>query len=220
MTRRPFKTDALEHAPLEGDFLKENPVKMGPLKVDPLKVDPLEIIGRFYRPGSQGYQILVDHSRRVADKSLEIAAGLTENLDLEFIENAAMLHDIGIFQTHAPAIGCRGDFPYICHGYLGRELLDRLNLPRAYGRVAERHTGAGITRDNIQEARLPLPPRDMVPVTLEEKIICCADKFFSKSPENRDRSMTREKIIEELHRITPGHARRFSRWADEFNLVP
>ncbi len=184
-----------------------------------MELDPLAVIARYYEPGSPLYSLLVDHSRQVAEKSLEIARKLTGlGPDLEFIQNAAMLHDIGIFKTQAPAIGCHGERPYICHGYLGRELLDRQGLPEALGRVAERHTGAGITRDNILEAGLPLPPRDMVPTTLEEKIICCADKFFSKDPRHRDKVMTRGTIITELHRINPGHARRFSAWADQFDL--
>ena len=182
-------------------------------------MDPLAVIEEFYDRDSRAYTILVDHSRQVAGKSLEIAGGLAHlNPDLEFIENAAMLHDIGIFKTAAPAIGCFGDLPYVCHGYLGRELLDGLGLPGAFGLVAERHTGAGITLDNIIQAGLPLPKREMVPVTLEEKIICCADKFFSKTPKNKNKVMTRKKIIKELHNIHPGHAERFRAWAEAFNL--
>ena len=45
--------------------------------------------------------------------------------DIEFIRTAALLHDIGIFMTHAPKFGCFGDHPYLAHGYLGRELLER-----------------------------------------------------------------------------------------------
>jgi len=181
-------------------------------------LDPLTIIARYYNPGSRLHTALVNHSRLVAEKSLEIARSLSQTPDLDFIENAAMLHDIGIFKTSAPAIGCRGKHPYICHGYLGRDLLDQEGLPKAFGRVAERHTGAGITLDNILKANLPLPHRDMVPTTLEEKIICCADKFFSKNPRYQDKIMTREKIIAELHKINPGHSRRFAAWAAEFNL--
>lgn len=184
-----------------------------------MKLDPLAVIARYYDPESSLYAVLVEHSHQVAEKSLEIAKRLPpKDLDLDFIHTAAMLHDIGIFKTRAPAIGCHGDLPYICHGYLGRQLLDSLGLPKAFGRVAERHTGAGITLDNIIEARLPLPPRDMVPETLEEKIICCADKFFSKTPGNRDKLMTRESITTQLHKINPGHAQRFSVWAGEFDL--
>ncbi|MCG8616452.1 MAG: HD domain-containing protein [Desulfobacterales bacterium] len=182
-------------------------------------MDPIDIIGRYYQKGTDLYTTLVDHSRQVADKSLAIARSVPHlNPDLAFIEAAAMLHDIGIFKTRAQAIGCEGKRPYICHGFLGREILDAEGLPEAYGLVAERHTGAGITLENIRKAGLPLPERDMVPLTIEEKIICCADKYFSKSPKNRDKVMTRDRIIDELARINTGHARRFSRWAEVLNL--
>ncbi|MEZ4602993.1 MAG: hypothetical protein R2861_06175 [Desulfobacterales bacterium] len=39
--------------------------------------------------------------------------------------------------------------------------------------------------DEIQTHHLPLPLRSMVPVTLEEEIICYADKFFSKKGKTR-----------------------------------
>ncbi len=182
-------------------------------------IDPLDVIGEFYPKNTPLFTLLTDHSRQVADKAMAIASGLPHlSLDKEFIERAAMLHDIGIIKTHAPAIGCRGDKPYICHGVLGREMLDSLGLAPAFGLVAERHTGAGITLDNILAAGLPLPPREMVPLTDEEKIICCADKYFSKSPEKKDLIMTPGKIIQELETIEPGHARRFSQWAAAFNL--
>lgn len=184
-----------------------------------MKIDPVKIIGRFYDPGSPLFNILVEHSRLVAAKSLEIAQGVAHlNPDMDFIEKAAMLHDIGIFKTSAPKIGCTGKYPYVCHGYLGRELLDEIGLPKAFGLVSERHTGAGITLKNIIKADLPLPKRDMVPVSLEEKIICCADKFYSKSPKNKDRVMTRKKIEKKLGKLNSGHAKRFSAWADTFNL--
>lgn len=97
-------------------------------------------------------------------------------------------------------------------------MLDSLGLDPAFGLVAERHTGAGITLDNILKAGLPLPRREMVPQSLEEKIICCADKYFSKSPKKSNQTMTRDLIEAELAAIDPGHARRFGQWAGEFNL--
>ncbi|HSL61853.1 MAG TPA: HD domain-containing protein [Desulfotignum sp.] len=182
-------------------------------------MDPMAVIDTFYPPGSGVHTILTDHSRLVARKSLEIARNLgLSGLDLDFIEAAAMLHDIGIFLTTSPDIGCTGKAPYICHGYLGRELLDKAGLDPAFGRVAERHTGAGICLDTILRHNLPLPRRDMVPVTLEEKIICCADKFFSKTPRKRHQVLTVPDILAGLHAIDPAHARRFARWAADFNL--
>jgi uncharacterized protein len=182
-------------------------------------MDPMSIIDKFYPPGSDLHGILVDHSRQVAEKSLEIARNLADpDLNLLFIEHAALLHDIGIFLTASPKLGCTGKAPYVCHGYLGRELLDREGLDPAYGRVAERHTGAGISLATIHRHHLPLPCRDMVPVTPAEKIICCADKFFSKTGPARHRPRTVSQVLADLNAIDPAHARRFARWAQEFSL--
>ncbi len=184
-------------------------------------MDPMAIIDKYYPSGSALNRILVDHSRQVAGKSLEIARNLADpDLDLDFIEQAAMLHDIGIFLTASPKIGCTGNAAYICHGVLGRDLLDKEGLDPAYGLVAERHTGAGISIDTILRHALPLPRRDMVPRTLTEKIICCADKFFSKTGPARHRPRTVRRILADLAAIDPEHAHRFARWAKAFNLSP
>jgi uncharacterized protein len=50
-----------------------------------------------------------------------------------------------------------------------------------YARICERHTGTGITAEEVVAQKIPLPVRDYCPETPEEKLICLADKFFSKS---------------------------------------
>jgi len=181
-------------------------------------MDPQEIINAHYRPGTDLYDLFMRHAELVTEKSLEVAQGVAHlNPDTGFIQEAAMLHDIGIFMTHSPAIHCRGSHPYVCHGFLGRQLLDDMGFPR-HGQVSERHTGAGITLDNIKSNHLPLPHRDMVPVTLEEKIICVADKFYSKSLDKAGDERTVEKIIASLSKIEPDHGKRFADWATKFHL--
>jgi uncharacterized protein len=154
-------------------------------------MDPLELIDKYYPPGSPARELLLEHSRLVAEKAAGIARRLGEpSLDLGFVYEAAMLHDIGIFLINAPRLGCTGEKPYICHGYLGRELLEKEGLPR-HALVAENHIGVGLTAEDIRAQGLLLPLRDMVPRTTEEKIISFADKFFSKG-------LRREKSVEEL----------------------
>lgn len=137
--------------------------------------------------------LLTAHSEAVARKALELADRHPElKLDRRFILEAAMLHDIGVGECDAPSIHCHGKAPYICHGILGAAILRSEGLER-HARVAERHTGAGITRAYIEAQNLPLPPRDYIPETLEERLICYADKFFSKS-----RKPDEEKPIEKI----------------------
>ncbi|HKK90895.1 MAG TPA: HDIG domain-containing protein [Desulfobacteraceae bacterium] len=181
-------------------------------------MEPAEIIRKFYPPGSKGYEVLIRHSESVAEKSLAIADHNSRlNPDREFIHQAAMLHDIGIFKTDAPDIGCFGSAPYICHGVLGGALLQEMGL-EPHALVSERHTGAGITAENIETNGLPLPCREMVPLTLEEKIVCVADKFFSKSPGQSGREKSMEEIVQGLEKTDPSHARRFLLMAEELRL--
>ena len=172
-------------------------------------MDPMRIISKYYQPESLAYELLVEHSRHVVKKALEVAERVSHlSPDVEFIGEAAMLHDIGIFMTDAPEIGCFGDEEYICHGYLGRELLEREGLPR-HGLVCERHIGVGVTAEDIEKHALPLPGRDMMPVSIEEKIICYSDKFFSKKIESLGIEKTLEKIRAEVGGHGPQNLRRF-----------
>ena len=108
-------------------------------------MNPLDIISKYYPAESDAWHILVTHSRSVADKALGLARLHPEmELDIPFIEEAAMLHDIGIFLCNAPEIDCHGSAEYICHGYLGADLMRKEGFPR-HALVCERHTGTGIT---------------------------------------------------------------------------
>lgn len=176
-------------------------------------MNPVAIIQTFYKPNSKAYNILMTHNRLVADKSVKIAKKVPHlKPDINFIREAAMLHDIGIFKTDAPDIGCNGKHPYIFHGFKGRELLDALGLPK-HGLVAERHTGSGLSRQDIIDNNLGLPVRDMTPVTIEEKIICYADKFFSKSPEGLNKEKSFEDAVNLLQSYGKKQAEKFLSWA-------
>jgi uncharacterized domain HDIG len=170
-------------------------------------MNPLEIIKKYYPEGSEIYHVLVEHSRLVADKALELAANHPElNLDKQFIEEAAMLHDIGIFKCDAADISCYGEAPYICHGIIGADIMRSEGYPR-HALVCERHTGTGITKEQILRDNMPLPVRDMVPVTNEEKLICFADKFYSKSHPGKQRSL--EKMRKSISRFGDDSLKRF-----------
>lgn len=177
-------------------------------------MNPVEIIDKYYQEGSELRHILLTHSRSVADKALQIADRHPElKADRDFLYEAAMLHDIGIFQTDADGIFCKGDKPYICHGYLGADLMRNEGYPR-HALVCERHTGAGLSLEQIVEQQLPVPHREMLPVSIEEQIICFADKFYSKT--RLDREKTVEKARNSLEKYGAEGLSRFDRWCELF----
>jgi uncharacterized protein len=180
-------------------------------------MNPIDIISKYYTPGSKLFDIMVNHGRQVAKKALDAADRVPHlNCDRNFIKEAAMLHDIGIFLTAWSKMDCFGEHPYVSHGYLGRELLEKNGLPK-HALVCERHVGLGITKKEIILHNLPLPERDMCPVSIEEQIICYADKFFSKNGKFNSGEKPVKKIIKRLERYGPDKVLRFQSWVDLFN---
>lgn len=142
--------------------------------------EPIRALFRQHYPeGEEVTEILEIHSGAVADLSLQIGKQL-EGIDLDLLEQAAWLHDIGIRYTHAPGIACYGDKPYLWHGVIGRQICEEAGLP-LHGLVCERHVGTGLTAEEVRQLGLGLPERDMLPQHDLTRIVCYADKFFSKS---------------------------------------
>jgi uncharacterized protein len=177
-------------------------------------MDALAIINKYYPEENELKHILLTHSRAVADKALWIADRHPElNLDRQFLEEAALLHDIGVFLTDAPGIHCHGDAPHICHGYLGSQLVAKEGYPR-HALVCERHTGAGLSLQSILAQELPVPHREMVPLSLEEQVICFADKFFSKTRLDQEKSI--ERALKSISKYGEEGVNRFNDWCERF----
>jgi uncharacterized protein len=181
-------------------------------------MNPIDILEQYYDRHSKAFEILVAHGSQVAQKALKAAAKVSHlEPDLDFIEQAAMLHDVGIFLTATPQLGCNGTHPYIRHGVLGYELMIEADRSRL-ARVCERHVGVGISAADVLRFNLPLPERDMVPISIEEQIICYADKFFSKNGHGSLR--TSEKTVAEincsLRQYGQDKVKRFQHWVEMF----
>ncbi len=178
----------------------------------------IKVIKKYYSQDTELYRILLDHSKAVTKKALEIAEKATHlSLDRKFIEEAAMLHDIGVFLTRAPEIGCFGESPYIRHGFLGREILEKEGLNK-HALVCERHIGVGITAEEVKRRGLLLPEKDMIPVSAEEEVISLADKFFSKSSKNIFQEKKIEEIKEKLKVHGEDKIERFNYWLEKYRI--
>jgi uncharacterized protein len=111
---------------------------------------------------------VVEHCLAVSDYAYELALAIKNNgydVDVELVRLGGLLHDIGRSKTHG-----------IEHGVVGAEILRDLGFDERLALIAERHIGAGITKEEAIE--LGLPPKDYLPVTLEEKIVAHADNLI------------------------------------------
>lgn len=178
-------------------------------------MDVYKIIDRFYPLDDELKNIYIIHAKKVTELALGMAAKHPElNIDTAFVEEAAMLHDIGIFLTDAPRIYCFGKEQYLCHGYLGAELLRGLGLER-HARVCERHTGTGISKEQIVANGWNLPVKDFYPETIEEQLVCFADKFFSKT-KFLDTPRSLEQVVCSMAKISEESVRKVEEWAKIF----
>lgn len=173
-----------------------------------------EIIEKYYTPGTPLYDTLMVHSEMVARKVMEIVRRRNLEVDLDFAVEAALLHDIGIVCCDAPGIHCHGALHYICHGTEGSRMLQAEGLPR-HALVCERHTGSGLTAAEIEEQGLPIPVRDMLPQSIEERLVCYADKFYSKGGDLRAEKPI-DKVIRSMAKFGDAPLARFMQLHHEF----
>ena len=125
------------------------------------------------------------HSEKVAEKAIEIAKKIKKvKVDIVLIEVGAILHDIGRTKTH--------DFK---HAQIGGKILRQRGFPEKLARICETHILGGLDKEDAKE--LGLLEKDFLPSTIEEKVICLADKYMAG---------TREVTIEE----------RFRRWFQKY----
>lgn len=107
------------------------------------------------------------HSEKVAEKALEIAKRIKkEDIDINLIEIGALLHDIGRTKTHG-----------FKHALIGGKILRERGFSDKLAKICERHILGGLDKEDAK--KFGLPEKDYLPVSLEEKIICLADKHMA-----------------------------------------
>jgi len=174
-----------------------------------------------YFPGSNSFMIILEHSRLVATKALQTARNLDldhPGVDLAFLVEAAFLHDIGVCRTEASKFHCHGTEPNIRHGIIGKEILEEEGFPR-HALVCERHIGVGLSVADIRSQTLPLPEEEMTPQSVEEKIVCFADLFYSKSLENCVKEKTIAEVKQALRKFGENKVMIFDGWLKEFKYA-
>ncbi len=107
------------------------------------------------------------HSEKVADKAIQIANKLKNaQVNMNLIEIGALLHDIGRTKTHG-----------FKHALIGGKILRQRGFSEKLARICETHILGGL---DIEDAKsVGLPEKNYLPETLEEKIVCLADKLIA-----------------------------------------
>ncbi len=152
--------------------------------------------------------------------TLEIISHLLQNYELEEtnpeeLTQATLLHDVGAYL-------CSGfewipnqppsQYPYIQHGLIGEQVLQKLGYPEHICRTCSHHAGVGFSKKEITKFKLLLPPQDFFPETELEKLITYASKFHSKTPRMR----TAEQIKDSLEKFGKDKVKKFEELESTF----
>jgi uncharacterized protein (TIGR00295 family) len=127
---------------------------------------------------------VIRHCKAVRNVAVKMAK--RAHADVELVEAGALLHDIGRSKTHD-----------ILHALEGVKIAQKLGLSQSIMNIIERHIGAGVSKTEAK--KLGLPPKDYIPKTLEEKIVCHADNLIDKY-ERQNVEDAIEKALKEGHK--------------------
>ena len=111
--------------------------------------------------------ILVKHCLTVRKAAVVLAEGFLragKAVDVKAVGAGALLHDIGRDRTRN-----------IRHGLEGSLMLRGEGVDECVVQIVRRHVGAGLSPE--EAAKMGLPDLDYTPRTLEERIVCFADKL-------------------------------------------
>ncbi|MHA1820875.1 MAG: HDIG domain-containing metalloprotein [Promethearchaeota archaeon] len=109
---------------------------------------------------------IINHVLAVSRKAIKIATGIEAvPVNLKLVRSGALLHDIGRTRSHG-----------LDHAILGAQIIREQGYSERLALIAERHLLGGLTKEEAVE--LGLPPKDYLPISIEEKIVCLADKYL------------------------------------------
>lgn len=168
---------------------------------------------RKYAPTQKRAEEVFRHTTITLEIAKQIVVENKLSSNWEIAEKGILLHDIGVFECEK-VYQPRVVKPYIQHAVIGALILRAEGFGEAVIKMVERHIGLGISRKEIEEHHYPLPRMDFIPETLEEKILCYADKFHSK-----DRGFTTYKQREiQYQQFGDGPLTRLRNFKREFGI--
>ncbi len=132
------------------------------------------------------------HCVKVAEIALRIAERIRKNgheVDLEAVKKGALLHDVGRAITHEP----------FRHFIISGEILRKEGFDEKIVRIAERHFSAGVSEEDAKMLGLEVV-KSFMPETLEEKIVCYADKVTKG-----DKEISFEDFLKRLDELERQH---------------
>jgi uncharacterized protein len=177
--------------------------------------DEIVALHKKHAPSDEAFDLVFTHCEIVWEIAKQLAVHGDLDIDHNRLMAGCLLHDIGVYRLYLPD-GTIDHGSYIKHGILGHELLLEEGFDEDFCRFASCHTGVGLSRDDVVDQKLPLPPRDYRPHTTEERLLTYADKFHSKTTPPTFLSIEAVRAL--LQRFGEDKVVRLQVYVDEFGV--
>lgn len=176
--------------------------------------DEIVALHKKYAPTQAAFDLVFTHSQIVWELAEQLIdkSSLTVNPDL--VKAGCLLHDVGVYRLYLPD-GEIDHANYIKHGTEGYALLKEEGFDEQLSRFASCHTGVGLTKQEIEEEGIPIPPADYFAETPEEQLIMYADKFHTKT--TPPKFMTPDTYAEKQRKFGEEKVERFREFQKEFD---
>lgn len=150
------------------------------MKTDIPTYERIVALHKKYAPSEAAFELVFTHCQIVWQLAKLILAHSSIVVDRDLVKAGCLLHDIGVYELYLPS-GHIDHANYIKHGALGYAVLRREGYSEKLCRMAAHHTGVGLTKKDVIEGNLPIPAKDYLAETIEEKLVMYADKFHTKT---------------------------------------
>lgn len=148
---------------------------------------------------------VLKHSKIISKQCLKVAQRIMDSgyeVNLDLVQAGALLHDLAMPLIDKEIVRCQ-------HGFMGGKILRKLGYPEV-AKITERHYGSGLSKEEIIQNNLPLPRKDFVPKTVEEKIVNFVDRLSNPT------ALQKKKLVEEV-KNTKVQWLRFQKMGNELN---
>lgn len=142
--------------------------------------DQIVALHKKHAPNEAAFKLVFTHCQIVWELAQQLIPKSKLPVDSELVKVGCLLHDIGVYRLYLPN-GEIDHANYIKHGTEGYQLLKEEGFDEQLCRFASNHTGVGLTKTDIIQSGLPIPPADYFAETPEEQLVMYADKFHTKS---------------------------------------
>jgi len=175
----------------------------------------IEQLHRKYAKTDADFNLVYQHCQAIEAIVVQLLnAKPIAGINRDLLHVGCLLHDIGAYEVLEDGQFVQG----VRHGIFGEDILRNEGLPDSVARIASRHTGVGLTQQDVIDQGLPIPVADYLAETNEERLIMYADKFHSKSnpPLEPPYFCTFEWFYESVQKFGPDKVTKFDTLADLF----